>query len=95
MEVTFGPPIALSIRFPIRPRVAQDPPVLPEILNVDDEFSGTADGDHDPPSHGFSATDFGRLLISARGQGADGNGDDVVDGPASPSWWGWWWWWLE
>ncbi|KAJ7111769.1 hypothetical protein C8R44DRAFT_798620 [Mycena epipterygia] len=78
--------LSLVIRFPIRPRVAQDPPVLPEILHVEDEFSGMAEGGCKPINGGFSATDFGRLLISARGEGTDGNGDeDGVGNPSNPS----------
>ncbi|KAJ7681352.1 hypothetical protein B0H17DRAFT_1333741 [Mycena rosella] len=74
---SIDPKVFLSIRFPLRPRV--EPPALPKILRVEDEFSGAAGAE----GSGFSASKFGQLLIGARGQdtgseaeGADSAGED-------------------
>ncbi|KAJ7450628.1 hypothetical protein FB451DRAFT_1566571 [Mycena latifolia] len=63
--------ILLEIHFPNRQRQSRDPFVLPETLDVEDEFArmadGAARGDGTPGAGGFPASDFGRLLTGVRG----------------------------
>ncbi|KAJ7436849.1 hypothetical protein FB451DRAFT_1193643 [Mycena latifolia] len=64
--------ILLLIYFPHRPSQALNALVLPDTLDMENEFIGMADGaaqgDSKPGGGEFLAADFGRLLIRARGE---------------------------
>ncbi|KAJ7463162.1 hypothetical protein FB451DRAFT_1265788 [Mycena latifolia] len=69
--------VTLMIYFPHPPGQTRNPLVLPETLDVEDDFArmaqGAGRGDGSPGVGGFAATDFGRLLMGARGEVPSGS----------------------
>ncbi|KAJ7935900.1 hypothetical protein B0H13DRAFT_2304391 [Mycena leptocephala] len=80
-----GTHISFHLYFPALLTSETRPP-KPRVLLVEDDFSDFERGAHDRTRNGgaFTASDFGRLLIDARGESArgDGGADSGGEGPS-------------